>query len=166
MLEYRLCLSFQLLDIERLVFAVLIQHATVADGEPDVVGVDRERERLVGVVHRYVVYRVKIDQYEVGMAAGFELAAVISYLRERARALRESADCVGRDYVGRKVNALVQQRGELKLAQNRQLIVRRRAVSAESDVDICVEQLLERRDSARELEIADRIVRDIDAQLT
>jgi hypothetical protein len=136
----------------------------VDDHRPHVGGFDRIGEVGHRVVERDETVLVEVDDHDVGTLADLERADLLIEA-ERARSPdRRHLERHDRRHRQRiEPDALVEQRGELDLGEEIELVVARRTVRPEPDDHAGAEHVRHRRDAAGELQVAARIVHDAGA---
>ena len=156
----------QRLLVEREQRAIAHQPAAVAhdvDHVGRLRGVDDLRIDAVGVAaeRRHVVHGPEIDHDQVGAFAGFERAGQVIHVH------RAGADPRGhrqrlprRDRRGIAARALRQERGQARFLEHVEVVVGRRTVRADADVQPELQHARHRRDAGGELQVARRVVRD------
>ena len=145
-----------LFDVDGLEFAVAVEDFAVHHGHADVralCGIDHVARRAG---HRGELRRIRVQHAQVSAHADGEQAAVVAALAERARP-RCRTEHLSRGDDGRVAEiALVDHTEQVHILHNVQIVVGRRAVRTERDIDAALEHLRHVRIAGGELEVARR----------
>ena len=153
-------LRLYLFNVDGPEFTITVQHLTVYHGQANVRALSRIDHVAGGIGHRRELRRIGIDDAQVGLISNRQLAAVRASLRERTGARCGVQHLRRRQQRRIVIETLVDHAEQVHILHDVQIVVGRRAVRAERDIDALLQHFRNVRVAGCQLEIACRTAGD------